>query len=614
MAARASCAAQAAGPSASVEQHIEALCHQSKGHFHPIAPQLLTLTKARLAERFGRLERRLQLDGDNGRAWREYLLCDLLARQLAAAEPDPDALLRVLQRYDAEHEGLALACFVQVRDALRHYHRVLQTSNDPQTPAACDRVLDALAERLRAAWPRLGPADSHFIGQATGWLADLGQAPEVVAAVRADLAQPNLWIEVSAELVAAGIARPVDRTRPVCDVILGTEIRGMGRTRGQTRVELVPSEQFAVIDVILQGTTQTETIGYHGPARIHSTGLTRLAVRKRLWLDAQGLHTHRAAARAMTETETTGISVRRGGGLACRVAWRRTTAQQELAEQIAAQHASDQAQRELDRAAEQALQAAHEQVENRLRRPLARRGWLPQELRFQTSSDALRMVACAAGSHQLAAPTPPPKPDRSGDLTICLHESLFNNLAETLAGKWLDQAGFQAILVEFLGKLPDSLRTRPDEASWAVLFAPSRPVEIRFDDGQLEVVIRADAYEEAGEAHPGMDVRAVYRVVAEAGGLELVREGKLRIAPADFDPAAGETLTPREIATRTVLERRFEKLLRPRFVLDPVSLPGAWQKAGELVPAEVRSDQGWLSLVLRRQDGPSRGAEPADGT
>ncbi len=602
--------AEGAEPHASVPQRIEALCRESKGRFQPITPQLLAQTKAQLAERFERLDRRLDLDGQNGRAWREYLLWDLLAEQLAAAKLDPAVLLRVLERYEAEHQGLALVWFVEVRDALRRYHRVLQASDDPQISAVCDQVLDALAQRLQTAWPRLEPADARFVGQATGWLADLGQAPGVTAAVRAELAQPNLWINCSAELVAAGIARPVDRTGPVSDVILGTDIRGSGNTKGRTRVEFVPSDRFAVIDVILQGATQTKTTGYHGPARIHSDGVTRLGVRKRLWLDAQGLHTHRAAARAHTETETTGISVGRRGRLACRVAWRRTMAQKELAEQIAAQHASEQAQREMDREAEQALEPAREHLEERLRKPLARRGWLPDQLRFQTTSDALRVVACFADVRQLAAPTPPPEPRVSGDLTARVHESLVNNLAETLAGRRVDREEFESILVELLGKVPEPWRADHDEAPWAVLFAPSRPAEVCFDDEQLKIVIRADGYEEAGETHPGMDVRAVYRVVEGSDGFELVRQGKLQITPPEFDPGAGDTLTPRQIATRTILERRFEKLLKPRFVFEPISLPGAWEQAGELLPVDVRTQQGWLSLVLRRQDSPASRIEP----
>jgi len=584
----------------STAQRIQALCRQARGHFRPITPELLSRTKAQLAERLEGLECRLELDGENGHAWRDFLLCDTLAEQLAATQPDPQVLGRVLARYEAEHEGLSLVWFAEVREALRRYHRVVEADRDPQTAAVYDRVLDALADRLQAAGPRWEPADSYFVGQGAGWLADLGQAPELVSALRADLVRPNLRIEVSADLVAAGIARPVDRTEPVSDLILGTFIRGSGHTAGQTHVELVPSDRFAVIDVILHSTTRSRTTGYHGPARIYSNGVTRLGVRKRLWLDAEGLHTHPAAARARTETETRGIAVGRGGRLACRVAWRRTTAQKPLAEQIAAQHASDQAQREVDLEAERTLAPARKRLEQRLRWPLARRGWLPEQLRFQTTRDVLRVVACAADEHQLAAPSSPPELRRAGDLTACLHESLINNLAETLAGRRVDRDEFQAILAELLGEVPEAWRPQPGEGPWAVLFAPSRPIEVRFDNDQLEVLIRADGYEESGEDQPGMDVRAVYRVVEGREGFELVRQGKLEIAPPDFVPSPDNTLSPVQIAAKTVLERRFDKLLKPRFKLEPVTLRGAWKQAGELVPVEVRTKQGWLSVVLRR--------------
>jgi len=610
-------AAEASRSAISAAERIARLCDEAKGRFQPPSADFLALLKKELARRLRRLEERLARDGENGRKWRKYLLCDELAAELNAAEPNPETLTRVLARYKASHQGLGLVWFAELREALERYQRAVEATRNAQMPVVYDQVLDAVAARLERAWPRLAPEDAHFLGQAVGWLDDIGQAPELVATVRSELARPNLHVAISAQMVEAAVERPVDRTAPVVDFILGTDIRGTGHTVGRTWAELVPSDRFAVIDVLFHGTTRSRTAGYHGPARIYSEGLTRLAVRKRIWLDGQGVHSYPAVGQARISTTTTGIAVGRGRGLACRIAWRRTLAQKPLAEQIAAQHAARDARRQVDREAEQAVAPLRERIEKQLRGVLVRHGWLPEVLRFRTTSKALLATACAADEHQLAAPSQPPEPRRRGDLTLHVHESLVNNLAESVAGRWLDQDELQAVLGELLGEVPEALRPKPEEGPWAVLFAPSRPVELRFDSDQLEITVRADAYEESGREHPGMDVRAVYRLVEGPEGYEVVRQGKLQIVPPGYVPGSSESLTPMQIAARTVLERRFEKLLKPRLVIEPITLRDQWKRLGRLVAADLHSENGWLSVVLRAEqsgtpDSPAPAHQPVE--
>ena len=51
---------------------------------------------------------------------------------------------------------------------------------------------------------------------------------------------PNLLLDVSRAFVSAAVERSVDRTEPVCDVILKTRITGTGHTVGRVERPAYP--------------------------------------------------------------------------------------------------------------------------------------------------------------------------------------------------------------------------------------------------------------------------------------------------------------------------------------------------------------------------------------
>jgi hypothetical protein len=173
---------------------------------------------------------------------------------------------------------------VQDREALSHY----------------EARIDALAEDVEKHLANPDDADLHRAGLVLGELAATSQAPQVIQAVRDRLSHPNLLIEVSRRVVAAGIDDPVNDVGPLTDVILGTRIRGTVQTVGYVNAELGNTNRYAAIDILMQGTAYSRTVGYNGPAIIHASGTTGLAGRKRLILDENGLRAFPAASNART--------------------------------------------------------------------------------------------------------------------------------------------------------------------------------------------------------------------------------------------------------------------------------------------------------------------------
>ena len=129
-------------------------------------------------------------------------------------------------------------------------------------------------------------------------------------------------------MVGAGIAGPVDEVAPIRDCILGTDISGTGRTVGQTTVSLFPDADEAVFDIILLAVNNSQSVGRNGPVCVYTTGRTGIGVCKRVWMDADGLSAHPAAANAETHTTISDICAVNGSQLIERIAWRRAGKQQ----------------------------------------------------------------------------------------------------------------------------------------------------------------------------------------------------------------------------------------------------------------------------------------------
>jgi len=584
---------------------LPAECRAAKATFHPVTQADLAEAKDELVEAVVRLDRRLGADADNGPGWRKYLQWDRMQSELCGNEkPDVAALTSILGKYEAGYEGLRLARFVDVRLALSRYLLIAQNVDNPALKTAYENLLDALATQLESYADAPTAKGALIIGRLIGQLEDARQVPQLIGAVRHHYARPNLWVEVSADLIDAGMGGPVDEMTPVRDVILGTDISGTGHTTGRICVELIPDPQRAAIETVFCGTTLSENVGRNGPVRIHSNGTTRLDGRMSVFLDANGLDWLPAISNAETETQITAIRDRRGRQMVERIARRRAAEQKHEAEYIASAHAEQQLNARIDSQADEMLQKANGAFREKFRRPLVERKLFPQRLDFSTTGEALHVVGLRADASQMAAPTePPPAADGAdgADLTVRIHESMVNNLlASALGGMTLGDETYKSLVVELLGELPERMQVEEGEPAWAIDFDALRPISLAFGDDQLTVTLRGRRYYRDGEDYPAMDVTAVYDIEKTEQGFAAVRQGPLEIFPPGFVPDSGKTLSTKQMVIRSLLETRFDRIFAEEMPLEDIELPGNLNKAGKLRPIRFACQDGWLSLAWKR--------------
>ncbi len=566
---------------------------EAKPRFVVVAQTDVDRQRARLAAAAERLSRLLkQASEADATRWKEAVKWDQLETQLAAtdARPDLKTLQAISELYYQDVPGLERDEFTDVRQALDKYVSVALFSSSAESKKFYESYLDTLAERLTAYTQEPKAEDAIAIGKMLGWMERFGQAEEVVTAARSHYSHPNLFIELSESLMQSGIDQNVDETAAVNEVILGTRIRGNARLTGTVTLDLIPSEENAVLDILLNGSTVSDSVGTNGPVRVSSRGFTSVAARKRLELDDTGLRDRRATARCSTRTRIGRVDA---GRLIRHIAMKRIQQSKPEAEAIASRRAAGRIAASVDARSVDLIGDANTAFSDKFRAPLVRRGGFPQLLRFRTTEDALLVTMLQAGRDQLAAPDAPPALTGKFDLAVRMHESLAGNLSQAvLGGVTLTDERLAEIIKEVTGKVPEELAITEEDDPWSITFASELPVEVRFHAQTVQITIRGKRFTRSDqEIRKLVEISAAYSIEKLPDRARLVRQGDVQI---DF--AGRAKLSTSDIAMKTFMKKKFEGLFKPEIVSEGLALPKRWKSIGKLKLEQLTCDKGWLAL------------------
>ena len=574
--------------------------------FRPVTEGRLAAAAARLREAIGPLDR-LLARSPSGANWKAYLDWPALTAQAASGSAADPAVLRRLQKLlDAEENGLEMPQFAAVRRAVTAYAEAAQAAKDPAAQTLYSQRLEKLAAAV-AAGAATGTADAlDPVGPLLARLEESGQAPATVARIRSAVNRPNLFLDVDESLLGTAVNRAVDETSPINDTVLGTRVRGSGRTTGLVLLDFVPSLQQAVVDLKLDATNHSDTRGSQGPVTVRTLGTTTVGARKRILIDDQRVAALPVEAHADTDTRTAGIGVssRFGKRMIRKIASRKIAEMRPRAEAISSAKARDRVRTQFeDQTAAAIAQAAHD-YQTKFRRPLMERGWYPELLQMSTSDSRLSVTARKALADQVGAFTAPPAVDPDAVLAARVHETLVNNAAEiTLGGRTITQQFVEEQIKKNKGTMPEALANDGEQQDWSITFAKRKPVELDAGDDRVKVTVRGSRFTSGEREFPGMDIWAAYRVEPAPGGVRLVRDGDVQIYPPGFVPGGGEKLTVQETSIRRILQKRFNKVFKEVVDVEPLKLPGELERAGPL-PMEqlVARKDGWVAVGWRRKD------------
>ncbi|HTQ40795.1 MAG TPA: hypothetical protein VMJ32_17365 [Pirellulales bacterium] len=407
---------------------LPALARAAKADYKPVDKADVMEHQVALDAAVRRLDRYLKASGPNGEAWRKFLNLDDLQTQLRKdLNADPKVLDALADHYTSGYSGLELPQFRGVTGTLRPFADLLAAYQNAQAREDFDKNLDALAASLETAVKDPAKLDRQQLGDLLNRIAASGQVPALVSAVRSQFSQSNLLVQVSSNIVVAGINDDVDEQTPIKDEILGTDVVGKGHTTGQVRAELVPNRDKAVVEIGLTGQTQSKTVGYHGIVTVFSHGTTQLSGKNRVEFDEAAFTADPASAQCCTNNDIDGIDVC-AGALITHLATKRVYASKCEAQAIAGEHAEARLENRMDSRTGTMLGNLNRSFDDKFRNPLTRRGAFPQQLSFSTTSDWLNVVGLQARADELGATTPPPDAAADTQLSLRLHESLVDNL------------------------------------------------------------------------------------------------------------------------------------------------------------------------------------------
>jgi hypothetical protein len=570
-----------------------AACQAAKSNFRPLADTDLKSVKTELVEAVARLDEKLKSAGVNGEDWRKFVLLDTLQKELKQeGAPNRERLNEVYQRYASGDEGLGLVWFVDVQSALRRLLMIGGSIDNPQTKTLYEQTLDKLAGYLQAYAAKPSTEDALGISESIRWLKNARQAPELIEAIQQKFRYPNLYADVSAEFVNAGLGDTVNETTDIRDCIMGTDIHGTGCTLGKTTSELFPDTEHAVVDMLLSATTNTQTVGYHGPVCIYSNGITHIGACKRIWVDEYGVFSYPAVSNAVTQNCIADIQANRK--LVERIAWKKAGQQMGSAEYIAARHAEQRANSRVDSKAAESIDKANQDYNKKYRGPLVDHKLFPEKLQLNTEPTVLSVASMEIYNSGLAAPTPPPEATKT-DMTLRVHESTINNFSlDALGGMTVHEDHFQKAVIDTLGYLPEKMKSDEDQEPWAITFARRQPIQVTFSENGFKIMIRGSEYFKGDNAYPAMDVTVVYKIEKTETGFKAVRQGDIQIFPPGRQQVGGK-----EQMIRRLLMKRFSKIFEPEILGEGFEFSGQWKKVGKMHPVQFECHDGWLTLAWK---------------
>jgi SLA1 homology domain 1, SHD1 len=289
---------------------------------------------------------------------------------------------------------------------------------------------------------KLSPQDSVLgvlsrlpsLNQATAWL-----RPSGTDTPRRVVPAAIVYVRLSRDFLEDYVDRTVHDRQPVRDCILGTRIVGESNTSGEIHLLLRPMFGKLLGEIAFDGTVHSRTVGYNGPAIIHSVSDATFQARKPISLGPSGLNVGSATACAPTNLQTTDIETtlpRLRGRIATRIASRRNAASHEEAQAITSQHTATTIGNDLDKRIDQSVARIQKVLQIKVPGLEVDRNRATFVTRYRSTPNYVEMAMIRQGASPEELRLRPPPVDGEPDFAIRVNRAL---LGTTIGDSQLTQ-------------------------------------------------------------------------------------------------------------------------------------------------------------------------------
>ncbi len=419
-------------------------------------------------------------------------------------------------------------------------------------------------------------------------------ADELVVALDQHYRNANVRLAVSKDFMERFLPSQEPVSAPVRDRINGASVAGQSFTQTQLGIRLIPDSRYLRFYLDARGIVTARTASSMGPATFQSLAHSNYLVSKMITVAADGVHLAPAVADAESVNRLRGVRTKYDpipllGDLARKVARdehekARGRTRYEIRRKIA-----DRARTQMDQQADPQIAAAERRIRETVFAPIDALGVARETVELRTTEDRLIARFRLAAQDQVAAHTPRPQAPADSFLSVQLHETTLNNLAQKL-----DLAGRTFELRELYGEIGRKL-ARPDvEApsditpNTQVTFAKLDPIRVRCEGGRVEVVLSAAELKHRRTEFHDFKVHAFYVPQVEGMTLKFVRDGVLQIEGSRLRPMARNVL--HGVFVKVFSRNRPLAVLPDRLQVDP--------RLKDLMFTQVDVDDGWLGVAV----------------
>jgi len=501
---------------------------------------------------------------------------------------------------------------------LSDYVNALNLGRRENMPQLLARQIDNLIAGLEHFHPGGDRNKQLEVARIIGLLENVDQAITLTTAFKRTFWRQNALVYVGESLVNQLAGRPVQQTQPVYEVILDNEVFGTATTQGQVRIDFVPNPSQAHISLQMAGRVNSDNYTPAGPITAYTGSQADVEARRSIYLNVGGWYQRAPYGAANLQSYFKGTSC---GRLIDRLAESQFQNQQSAAEAIGARRAENRLVRQFDQETTTALQQGRRDMQQR-RESM---GWLRDNrptAYLLTDENFLQVYAKKYNGTQTLALAPPPAVVAPSELAMQLHDSFITNTVEAaLAGRVITHEDVARIEEEIKreieasgGQIP---ATEPvQREAFELTLANARPVEVRFEQQMIQVVINIRNFKAQGQSINDAQVLVRLKLLldpADPSQLRLRQLGDIRASLLDPNKIDLNTATVLDLIENTLnreLQRQRESetgqpgLALPVHLLDPqwvaeLNDPQITRLIAAARLVALSFEQGWATVAWR---------------
>lgn len=475
---------------------------------------------------------------------------------------------------------------------LNDYQSALNLGRRENMTQVLARQIDNLVQALDE-WHARGDRNKQAeVGRIIGLLDSVDQAPELITAFKRAYFRNNAAVFVGESLVNQLASRPVNETQPVYEVILDNQVFGTATTNGQVRIDFVPDDRQAHVSLQLRGIVDSDNYTPAGPVTAFTGSQADVEARRSIYLNVGGFYQRAPYGAANLQSYFKGTSC---GRIIDRLGEMQFANQQAGAEAIGARRAENRLVRQFEEETSTALRDGRAQLKKQRQEAGLLRSLRPTAYLLTDESFLQVHAKKYSGSQTMALQTPPTIATPC-DIAFQIHESFLSNfLEDAVGGRTLTHEDVARVEAELKkeaaasGQISDE--AGPAREAFELTFANSRPIEIRFEDQMVQVVLNIRTFKAQGQSVNDVQVLIRLKLHRDAKDAQLIRlaqVGKIRASLLDPSKIDLNTATVLDLIENT-LNREIERQ-RER----------SGETAGAAIPANL-IDRKWLAEVKEPQ-------------